>query len=84
MTYPDITTQDWYTNPDHVSAYTNLTSDEREALAANRKPWDEPARCGSNFSNVDSDCDLQRSHICGISERSQMFTKFFQEAYATN
>lgn len=61
------------------SPYYGKTGAEKMELVRSRKAGDAVPRCESNWTNVDDDCDIPASHICGISERSQMFAKFFKD-----
>ena len=68
------------TNTD--SPYYGKTAAQKMALVNARRAGDAVPRCEANWTNIDDDCDIRASHICGISERSQMFAKFFKDNLA--
>lgn len=50
-----------------MSNYSNKTTAQREALAADRKVGEETPKCAAYF-NHEAPCDLFRSHLCAPSE----------------
>ena len=59
-----------------TTSYQNATSQERETIAAARKPGEEVPKCAA-FFNSGAECDLFRSHHCAPSQISIELAKLF-------